>query len=256
MALPLASQDRSLERQAGARHTAPVRSAETRSPAVRIAFAADDADALAVRLERLLKRRLADLSDRRVGSAVELIGANGGLFPGEAELVVNAGAKRVDEFSAGRCCARRALAALGRQPVALPMGRWHEPVWPLGFAGSITHDGRFAAALAYPSAGGRARISLDLVDFTEPAAFAEIADAIRHPAEPAPSDARSIARLFSAKEAAIKIVSPAIADFIDFQDIRAAETGFGFRVEAERAGIAADVHMFELGDLIVSIGMR
>ena len=251
MALPLAIQT-TVERQGQVVRRAGLAAAISSPARLSRHTGIEEAAALAERLERLLKNRLAELSDRPVGSAVELIGDIGGLFPGESELVANSGPNRLKEFSAGRCCARRALAALGLQPVSIPMGPLHEPVWPLGCSGSITHDGRFAAALACRSGAGHRSISLDLVDFTDPDAFAEIADTIRHSAEPRRSDPRGIARLFSAKEAAIKIVSPAVGDFVDFQQIRATQTDFGLRLVAE--DIVVDVRSYELGSLIVSLG--
>jgi 4'-phosphopantetheinyl transferase EntD len=252
MALPLAIHT---ERQGQiVRRVTLARPAAAISPPPRLSRnpGVGEAAAQAERLERLLKTRLAELSDRSVGSAVELIGDIGGLFPGEDELVANAGPSRLKEFRAGRCCARRALAALGLQPVSIPMGPVHEPIWPLGCFGSISHDGRFAAALAYRSGAAHGSISLDLVDFADPHAFAGIADTILHPAEPRRSDPRGIARLFSAKEAAIKLVSPAVGDFVDFRQVRATETDFGFRLVGE--GMAVDVRTYELDGLIVSLG--
>ena len=72
-----------------------------------------------------------------------------GLWPGERLAVRNAVPKRIEEFAAGRACARRALAELGHTPAALPRGADRAPLWPAGVTGSITHsDGYCAAALA------------------------------------------------------------------------------------------------------------
>ena len=213
----------------------------------------EQAMSLAERLQQTLKRGLRELSDKPAASAVELIGGIGGLFPGEAALVAGAGSGRKDEFSAGRCCARRALAALGRQPAPLLMGPLGEPIWPLGFSGSISHDGRFAVALAYPSSSGRVRLSVDLIDPTEPDAFVGIADTICHPAEHRPSGWRAVARLFSAKEAAIKIISPAIGDLVDFQQLYAIQTDRAFSVMSKDVPFATAVRTFDVGDLILSL---
>jgi 4'-phosphopantetheinyl transferase EntD len=213
----------------------------------------EEAMSLAERLERTLKRALRELSERPATSAVELIGGIGGLFPGEAALLSGAGTARKDEFSAGRCCARRALAALGRQPVPLLMGPLGEPIWPLGFSGSISHDGRFAVALAYPSPTGRVRLSVDLIDPTDPDAFVGIADTICHPTEDRPSGWRAVARLFSAKEAAIKIISPAIGGLVDFRQLYAIQTDRGFSVMSKDVPFAIAVRTFDVGDLILSL---
>jgi len=73
------------------------------------------------------------------------------LFPDERPAVEKAVPKRRAEFSAGRACARAALAALDASPGPVPRdnGDHGAPVWPKGFVGSITHcDGYRAAAVA------------------------------------------------------------------------------------------------------------
>ncbi len=71
------------------------------------------------------------------------------LFDEEAAVVSRAVDKRRREFTTGRACARRALAGLGRPPVAIPIGQRGEPLWPQGVVGSITHcDGYRACAVA------------------------------------------------------------------------------------------------------------
>jgi 4'-phosphopantetheinyl transferase EntD len=43
------------------------------------------------------------------------------------------------EFLSGRLCARRALAALGFEPMDIPVATDRGPQWPEGIVGSITH---------------------------------------------------------------------------------------------------------------------
>ena len=72
------------------------------------------------------------------------------LAPGEEAFVENAVPKRRRQFAAGRGCARAALHALGHEAQGVPIlrGDKREPVWPAGFAGSITHtEGHCAAAV-------------------------------------------------------------------------------------------------------------
>ncbi|WP_369249782.1 hypothetical protein [Streptomyces sp. R41] len=77
------------------------------------------------------------------------------LFPEEAAVCAEAGPRRRAEFTAGRWCAHRALAALGAGRVAVPRGARGMPVWPDGVVGSITHcEGYRAAAVCR---GGDAR---------------------------------------------------------------------------------------------------
>lgn len=71
------------------------------------------------------------------------------LHPEERQQLGRAVPKRVREFSAGRTCARRALAEFGVRDAALPTGADRRPVWPPQLLGSITHtDGWCAAAVA------------------------------------------------------------------------------------------------------------
>ena len=68
------------------------------------------------------------------------------LFPGELQAIARATPARRHEFALGRCCAREALAILRGPCVAIPMGRFRDPVWPFGYVGSITHGQGFCAA--------------------------------------------------------------------------------------------------------------
>jgi 4'-phosphopantetheinyl transferase EntD len=71
------------------------------------------------------------------------------LPPEEELLVVRAVEKRRREFTAGRTCARRALARLGWMDFPILAGPRREPLWPPGVVGAITHcRGYCAAAVA------------------------------------------------------------------------------------------------------------
>jgi 4'-phosphopantetheinyl transferase EntD len=81
----------------------------------------------------------------------EQIGVLGGsLLPVEAELLgPRTVSKRREEFTAGRTCAREALALLGISRRPILQGKQNEPLWPEGVVGSITHcKGYCAAAVA------------------------------------------------------------------------------------------------------------
>src|SRR5580692_6347409 len=78
------------------------------------------------------------------------------LLPEERQYVARAMSKRVQEFAAGRVCARAALAQLGYAAVALPMGEDRAPQWPAGATGSITHTNGFCAAVVAATAQIRA----------------------------------------------------------------------------------------------------
>ncbi|MFE7461418.1 4'-phosphopantetheinyl transferase [Streptomyces sp. NPDC057554] len=74
---------------------------------------------------------------------------DGTLFPEEEAIVAKALAKRRNDFTTARACARRAMRGLGLEPVAVLHGKRGMPLWPDGIVGSLTHcDGYRAAALA------------------------------------------------------------------------------------------------------------
>lgn len=73
-----------------------------------------------------------------------------GLLPQEEACLSGVVARRRQEFTAGRNCARRALALIGAPGGPLLPGEHREPLWPAGVVGSITHsEGYCAAAVAY-----------------------------------------------------------------------------------------------------------
>jgi 4'-phosphopantetheinyl transferase EntD len=70
------------------------------------------------------------------------------IYPAEATLVRTADWRRRAEFTAGRACARAALAALGLPAAPVLAGRAGEPRWPSGVTGSITHCAGYRACAA------------------------------------------------------------------------------------------------------------
>ena len=147
-----------------------------------------------------------------------LIGTAPPALPIEAAGVAVAVPKRVAEFAAGRAAVRRALAALGLPPMAVPMGANRAPIWPSGLLGSISHSDGVALAVLAPSAHC-AGIGLDI----EPDAPlpSEILPLIARPIEAAKiaadPDPDAMARLiFSAKEAAYKCQFPASQTLLGF----------------------------------------
>jgi len=80
----------------------------------------------------------------------ELPEAGLGLFPAEELVIRTAGPRRRAEFTAGRLCARIALAGLGVPGVPILPGPAGQPQWPAGVTGSITHcRGYRACAVAW-----------------------------------------------------------------------------------------------------------
>ncbi|SDS33027.1 4'-phosphopantetheinyl transferase family protein [Actinoplanes derwentensis] len=90
---------------------------------------------------------LADLLPPGVRCAVAFDdGTPAPLFPEELVLVAGSTAERRREYATVRMCARRALAELGRPPVAIVRGPGGAPRWPAGIVGSLTHCRGFRGA--------------------------------------------------------------------------------------------------------------
>lgn len=130
--------------------------------------------------------------------------------------------KRRREFAAGRHCARRALAHLGHEAVALPIGHDRAPVWPPGVIGSITHTGDFAiAAVAWKSDLRSLGIDMESADPLEP----DLLELVCREDERAAlascgMDPQLGAKLvFSAKESVYKCLWPVTGSFLEFHAI-------------------------------------
>ncbi|WBB80365.1 4'-phosphopantetheinyl transferase superfamily protein [Micromonospora sp. WMMD882] len=145
------------------------------------------------------------------------------LFPEEEAVLGGSVAKRRDEFTAARWCARTALRRLGRPAAPILPGERGAPGWPAGIVGSITHcDGYRACVLARET--DLVTVGID----AEPHAPLPdgILDAIGLPAEL--DRIRRLAAqtpriawdrlLFSAKEAVYKAWFPLTHRFLDFDE--------------------------------------
>ncbi|QKW09795.1 4'-phosphopantetheinyl transferase superfamily protein [Streptomyces sp. NA04227] len=149
--------------------------------------------------------------------------APGTLFPAEEAVITRAVAKRRQEFTTVRICARRALKQLGVEPVPLVPGKRGATAWPSGVVGSMTHCAGFrAAAVAraedVTSLGIDAEPNLPLPE--------GVLEVVTRPAE-----ARQLARLaelrpevswdrllFSAKESVFKTWYPLTGEELDFDE--------------------------------------
>jgi 4'-phosphopantetheinyl transferase EntD len=70
------------------------------------------------------------------------------LMAAEAQCLGRAVSSRIQEFAAGRSCARRVLAEFGIIGYPLLVGEARCPIWPDPLVGSITHTSGFCAAVA------------------------------------------------------------------------------------------------------------
>jgi 4'-phosphopantetheinyl transferase EntD len=77
-------------------------------------------------------------------------GDPGALYPEEARHVQKAVPKRIEEFAAGRLCARLLLHEFGIHNFAIEVGAHRQPLWPEELVGSITHTAGFCAAVVAP----------------------------------------------------------------------------------------------------------
>ena len=72
--------------------------------------------------------------------------AQGLVYPEELALVEGAVQVRLREFTAGRCCARKAMERFGYGNFALLSRKDRAPIWPVGLVGSIAHTDKYSAA--------------------------------------------------------------------------------------------------------------
>lgn len=145
------------------------------------------------------------------------------LLSEERPLVASAVAKRRLEFATGRDCARRALARLGQQSVAIPTGEHGEPLWPPGVVGSITHCEGYRAAAVAP-ADAIATIGID-AEPNEPLPAGVLGDIAlpveRRQLEALRSEAPELSwdrLLFCLKEAVYKAWFPLARRWLGFED--------------------------------------
>jgi 4'-phosphopantetheinyl transferase EntD len=157
------------------------------------------------------------------------------LYPAEQRAVRTAGPARQAEFSAGRRCARTALAGLGVPAVAIVPGPAGEPHWPDGVTGSITHCSGYRAC-AVARTGDLAAIGIDAEPDEElpPGLTGAVATAWerawiqRQAAAGTPGPAVCWTRLvFSAKEAAAKAWYPLAGRWPDLAELTVAATVAG-----------------------------
>jgi 4'-phosphopantetheinyl transferase EntD len=160
------------------------------------------------------------------------------LLPSEAHYVVRAHIKRVQEFAAGRACARAALAEFGVRDFALRAADDRQPVWPDGFVGSITHTtGLCAAAVAARSQILAIGLDCEIVGAPTPELWPTICrgEELAWVATLPPEErSAAVTLLFSAKEAFYKCQYPLVTEWLDFHDLRIEAPTWG-----EASGIIA-----------------
>jgi 4'-phosphopantetheinyl transferase EntD len=144
------------------------------------------------------------------------------LLPEERPYLGEAVQKRVQEFAAGRMCARRLLAELGFGDFPIKVAADRRPLWPDSLVGSITHTAGFCAAVVAPK-DVLSAVGID----------SEIAGSVKQelwrgictPSETAwlrslPESEQTAAAtlIFSAKEAFYKCQYPLVGEPLSFHD--------------------------------------
>ena len=142
------------------------------------------------------------------------------LLPAEDAALGAVAERRRRDFTAGRHCARRALAALGREPEPILSGAHREPRWPAGVLGSITHcEGYAAAAVARRGAIVALGIDAEPHDVLPAGVLGMIAcDEERAWIAAADPGTCWDRLLFSAKESVFKAWFPLARRLLDFTD--------------------------------------
>jgi len=172
----------------------------------------------------------------------------GTLYQEDWRFLAGARSRRIQQFAAGRLCARRALAELGLPSCALTVNPDRTPCWPEEVVGSITHTTGYCAAAVAPrsefhaigiDAEREAAVTLDLSSLfctqAELAALERLSPA---------AAARRLAVLFSAKEAFYKCQYPLCGEWLDFADVELEldEATGAFAVQALRPILLAARH--------------
>ncbi|MBV9515454.1 MAG: 4'-phosphopantetheinyl transferase [Mycobacteriaceae bacterium] len=141
-------------------------------------------------------------------------------LPAEEPLIARSVAKRRNEFTTVRHCARLALGELGLPPVPILKGDKGEPCWPEGVVGSLTHCAGYRGAGVARAAEARS-VGID----AEP--HGVLPDGVLN-AVSLPAERRELAAmpgglhwdriLFCAKEATYKAWYPLTRRWLGFED--------------------------------------
>lgn len=158
-----------------------------------------------------------------VGAELRMAGDLPLLLPDEAQHLGCAVPKRIQEFAAGRLCARRALAEFGIIGYPLGMNSDRRPRWPAAVVGCITHTTGICGAVVAEQRRFRAiGLDMELVGRVT----REIWPYICAPGEMAwlaalrePEQSRCAALIFSAKESFYKCQYGVTGQWLEFDDV-------------------------------------
>lgn len=166
-----------------------------------------------------------------------------GLHQDELEHVARATDKRRREFTAGRNCARAALARLGLPAMAIGVGPQREPLFPGSASGSITHTAGYCAA-AVMRQGEVSTIGIDAeVDAPMEEGVARLVmDTAERSALQAHAHLGNVDMLaFSLKEAFYKAAYPFCRRHLGFKEVAIRLTDRGSEIEVLSPRLAAEL---------------
>lgn len=164
------------------------------------------------------------LFEPNVAVVVRQIGRRGQpLLEGEINAISRAAPVRRLEFTAGRNCARAAMAKLGLPPTPIYAGEFREPCWPADTVGSISHCSTYCVAAVARKSGGHMAIGVDVEEADE--LDASLVATICTPnertrlAQAGLSPLVHAKLLFSIKESVFKCQFPVTRAWLEFSDV-------------------------------------
>jgi len=141
----------------------------------------------------------------------------------ELKSISHCANKRIEDFTRGRACARRALDQFGIQRFSLLSGEKREPLWPPEIVGSITHTTGFAAAVVARGADVEALgIDCEVIESVGQDLWERICtpeEQARLGQLPEAEARRQAALIFAAKEAFYKCQFPLSREWVGFEDV-------------------------------------
>src|SRR5215469_8628273 len=141
----------------------------------------------------------------------------------ELSCVSHCASERIEQFAAGRLCARLSLEALGIAGFSLLAAPDRQPLWPAGVTGSITHTAGYAAAVvgrrqALRSLGVDSEVAAQVHEALWPGITGP-GELARLRALPEAAGCLQAAVLFAAKEAFYKSQFPLTGERLRFADV-------------------------------------
>ena len=156
------------------------------------------------------------------------------LSSAELQFIAHCADKRIEDFAAGRACARRALGELGTTDFSLLAGPQREPLWPPAIIGSITHTRGFGAAVVAREREIRALgIDCEVIESVDEELWSRICtpgEIERLQRLPSAQRTQRAALIFAAKEAFYKCQFPLTREWVGFEDVV---------IEPEQAAVSA-----------------